>query len=561
VPITSSVFNDPLDATAGLRDDNPGSPARTVLRVRTAAASSGYLATAVLDDYDGGRWSFGSTFNPTGGRVPGVDGATNQEALGSIPVRQQVSLVARLPVPFLPALDRPVDVTGLEVAADAATGMLIPERANGGLAAYEVVSNAPLATLGSVPGADGVGGGRAIPGSDVALPPDSATAMGTVMRYLAGITDRRPAATVAFLQAVMTSLHADERRVDPGAPPSDPASSRTKPKAVRPVATTAPAPVRGNRSSGTSLSVVINAVVNQHRATPEQFATLYAMVARYLGVPARLVTGFRMGPGSDAGTRPAGSYLVTNRQAWTWVEIPVAGMGWLVADPTPDGVIGIGAPPPEAVQVTPTTVRPHQANAVPRSEITGRHAVAKPAAVRLPAHHSLPRWVLGMAVFGGVVIAATLLGPGLAGARRLLRRRARRRSEPALLAVGAWLELLDGLEQAGMSTNPADTIGEVAGATGQVFGPDLAQPVEEVGAVAEQAMFSVSGPPDGPAAQQAWATQQSLRRRLHRNLDRRQRARALLTVGSAPRRPSGSWGASGASGSQGDGQVPGSGPT
>jgi hypothetical protein len=437
----------------------------------------------------------------------------------------------------LPALDRPVAVTGLPVAVDAATGMLWPERGNGGPATYDVVSSAPPGTLESVPGADGVGGVGIVTAGDLALPPDSAAAMATVMRFLAGITGRRPAPTVAFLQAVMARLHTDERRVDLAASPPDSPSPRPQAKPARPVATTAPAP-RGNRSSGTSLSVVINAVVNQRRATPEQFATLYAMVARYLGVPARVVTGFRLRAGSDTGPGPAGSYPVTNRQAWTWVEIPVAGMGWLVADPTPDAVVGIGSSPPEAVRTAPTTVPPNRANAVPRSEITGRHAVARPALVRVPANHSLPRWVLGVAVTAGVLMAIALLGPGLAGARRLLRRRARRRPEPTQLAVGAWLELLDTLEQAGLAASPADTNAEVARAAGHVFGSDLAGPVEEVGSVAERAMFSVHGTPDQPAAQQAWATQQALRRTVHRSLDRRQRARALLAVGSAPRRPS-----------------------
>jgi Transglutaminase-like superfamily len=431
-------------------------------------------------------------------------------------------------------------VTGLPVAADAATGMLMPGSGRAGVATYQVVSEAPVVTLGRAPpadGVDGVGGVGGVSGGDVALPPNSASAMATAMRFVSTITGRRPAPTVAFLQAVMTSVHADERRVDPAAPSSDPASPRKKTKTTRPVPTATPAP-RGYRSSGTSLSVVINAVVNQRRATPEQFATFYAMVARYLGVPARVVTGFRIGPGSATGALPAGDYQVTNRQAWTWVEIPVAGLGWLVADPTPDAVVGLGPAPPQAVQTAPTTLPPQQANAVPRSEITGGHAVAKRVLVRAPTKKSLPWWLSVLAVLGSLLLAAALFGPGLAGARRIRRRRARRGDEPAELAVGAWLELLDGLQQAGLTTSPADTAEEVAGAAGQVFGSDLTRTVHQVGAVAERAMFSVHDPPDQPAAEHAWATQQTVRQTIHRRLDRRQRARAALAVGSAPRRPS-----------------------
>jgi hypothetical protein len=284
--------------------------------------------------------------------------------------------------------------------------------------------------------------------------------------------------------------------------------------------------------------VVINAVVNIRAATPEQFATFYALVARYLGVPARLVTGFRLAGGPGASPLAGGIHLVTNRQAWTWVEVPVAGVGWVVADPTPTAVTAASAPTPLPVQGTPTTVQPPQANAVPRTEIVGGHALGKPSAVHGPASARVPWWGVLLAVVGGVVLVLALLGPGLASARRALRRRARRRADPSELAVGAWLELLDTLEQAGMSAGPGDTSAEVADEAGRHFGPDVAEPVHEVGAVAEQAVFSVSGPPDEEAARRAWDTQRTVRLTLHRNLDRRQRARSLLVVGSAPRDPS-----------------------
>ena len=554
-PLATAVVIDPVDAIAGLRDDNPHAPARTVLRINTDRASNGYLAMAILDGYDGGVWGFDTTFHPTGGRVPAAPGGTaiaGGAGTGLSSVRQQDSLLAPLPVPFLPALDRPAEVAGVEVGVDTVTGMLLPSHAIGGATSYSVLSRTPLATLATVPSADGIGtiAGQNLPASgavssaDLALPSGSASALATALRFLAGITGHRPAPTVAFLRAVVSSLHADERRIDPGlapvaAPVSHPKTTSLKKKGApgRPVPTTVPQPVRGTRSGGTSLSVVINAVAINRAATPEQFATLYAMVARYLGVPARLVTGFRMAAGSNSGLAPAGTYQVTNRQAWTWVEVPVAGVGWVVADPTPDAVTGLAPPRPESVQATATTLAPPQANAVPRNEIAGGHAVAKRATVKVPKSHPVPWWVIGLALVGGSLVVLAAVGPGFAGARRIHRRRSRRGGEPARLAVGAWLELLDGLQQAGMTTGPGDTTMEVATEAGRHFGPDVTGPVQEIGAVADQAVFSVHSPPDQQAAQRAWAAQGAVRHAVHRSLDRRQRGRALLAVGSAPRLP------------------------
>jgi hypothetical protein len=546
-PVVTAVLDDPLDATAAFRDDDPHAPAHTVFRMATGQASSGYLATAILDDYDGGTWTFDATFRPSGGRIPAPVGAV-RGAVGSIGptlVRQEDTVVAPLPEPFLPVLDRPVAVTGLQIEADAATGMLMPDRA-ASLLSYAAVSDGPLVSLASVPGADGIGapagaapaasvpaGSGAASPADVTLPPNSTAALASALRFLASISGRRPGATVAFLQTALASLHADERRIDPALP----VSSGERDGPARPAAAIPPSPVRGSRSSGTSLSVVINAVINDRRATPEQFATLFALVARYLGVPARLVTGFRLGPSSGAGPVAAGTYEVTNRQAWTWVEIPVAGIGWVVADPTPDGVIGPGTSPPAPVQATPTTLPPTPANAVPRNEISGAHAVARPATVDRSPHPGVSMWGVVLAVLGGVLILAALLGPGLAGARRVLRRRARRQNDPSHLAVGAWLELLDSLQQSGMASTPGHTADEVATDAGRHFGPDVTGPVHEVGVIADQAMFSLHDPPDHQSAQRAWETQKAVRGAVRDRLDHRQRVRALLAVGSAPRRP------------------------
>jgi hypothetical protein len=97
--------------------------------------------------------------------------------------------------------------------------------------------------------------------------------------------------------------------------------------------------------------------------------------------------------------------------------------------------------------------------------------------------------------------------------------------------------VLDGLQQAGMSTGAGATVAEVAVEAGRHFGADVVEPVQEVGAVADRALCSSRLAPDRELAEQAWTVQGSLRRSVHQRLDRRQRARTWVAVGSAPARP------------------------
>jgi hypothetical protein len=541
-PLAMAVVTDPVNAMAQLRDGTPRTAPRPLLRVAIEQPSTGYLGMAVLDHYDGGIWSFNTTFEPTGGRVPSPPAGTPAPTASApvVSVRQRTTILASLPVPLLPALDRPVRVAGVDAVVDGMSGMLLSNHL-GRTTTYSVVSSGPSMTLGSVPQADGVGTAAGLssgPASaDLALPAGSQMALGTALRFLSTITGQRPAPTVAFLQAAMNSLHAVDRRVDPnissttGKPTATtvkrPASRTTRPTLRRPTAVTKPA--------GTSLAGVISAVTISRSATPEQFATFFAMIARYLGVPARVVTGFRTATSSGGAPVAAGDHTLTNRQAWTWVEIPVSGLGWVVADPTPNAGTPVPAQPAESVQAAPTTLPQLRANAVPISRDTGGHAVAKPAPIVLSRPHPLPGWVVALLIGLGVTALIAALGPGLAAARRLSRRRARRRGDAPALVVGAWLELLDSLQQAGMAAGRGDTSAEVAEEAGRHFGPEVTLPVLEVGDMAERAVFSVSDPPGPDDASEVWATQRSVRKTVHGGLDRRRRWRALLSVGSSPK--------------------------
>ena len=63
----------------------------------------------------------------------------------------------------------------------------------------------------------------------------------------------------------------------------------------------------------------------------EYFASAMAVMLRTVGIPSRLVNGFRGGEFNDL----TGSYIVRARDAHSWVEAYFPGSGWITFDPTP----------------------------------------------------------------------------------------------------------------------------------------------------------------------------------------------------------------------------------
>lgn len=63
----------------------------------------------------------------------------------------------------------------------------------------------------------------------------------------------------------------------------------------------------------------------------EYFASAMAVMLRTLGIPARVVNGFRNGEYNDV----TGEYIVRGRDAHSWVEAYIPGAGWTEFDPTP----------------------------------------------------------------------------------------------------------------------------------------------------------------------------------------------------------------------------------
>jgi hypothetical protein len=177
-----------------------------------------------------------------------------------------------------------------------------------------------------------------------------------------------------------------------------------------------------------------------------QFATSMAMMARSLGIPARLGVGFL--PGTSQGD---GTYTVTARQAHAWPELYFEGSGWVRFEPTP--AVQTGAPPrwsdPYADLVTgagPDTEAIAPTAAAPGASPATTPRATTPSAPQVE-EHDVPWAAVAVTVAVVMLVAA--------GAGLLARRRTARRAE--LVPERAWRHLRDHLAGRGLGWSEATT--------------------------------------------------------------------------------------------------------
>lgn len=497
-PVLQKAPVDPTDVAAQLRRADTH---RGLLTVRTSRPFDGYLPMVVLDDYDGDTWKLDTTFEPTGGRVPAPAGTPS----GGAVVVARATVDHPLPGPWMAVVGQPGTVGGTAVDYDPRTAMIVPAA---GLAAgthYVVQGRTPLRSLAGFDGAHLPALAGSPDPADLAVPASLQPYLDAVVRTVAADADVAPAPTLAFVAAMAAELRSADTEL------AVPAAAG---------ATTTDELDEG----GTSFAAVVHAVVTARQATPEQFATLLALMARAEGVPARVVVGFRL-PGAATGRAVGGHgpVTLTGADVWTWVEVPVAGTGWVAVDPTPTTAGAPPAPAGSSSSVTRAPSSPTQAVAVPGS---GGHALAAPVRHVAPAGAAWwPWWVVAAAV----VVLAALGTPALTWLRRRRRRSRRRRGEPSAQVVGAWHEVLDTLAESRCRGLRPLTTTEVAEAAADRLGPEVAAPVARVGALADRALFSSLAVSSTEAAS-AWAEGEQVRLACRRAMGPADRLRSHLTV-------------------------------
>lgn len=243
----------------------------------------------------------------------------------------------------------------------------------------------------------------------------------------------------------------------------------------------------------------VEAFLRERRGFCQQFASTFALMARSLGVPARVAVGFTQGDAVPVASSPAAAppgdmteYVVRGRHAHTWPEVRLDGIGWVPFEPTTGrgnpqaesytGVEAQQAPVPAETATTttsPTTTAPADQQSTTTVEpgrldtTDGRSDVTDASSGSGPL-----RWI-------GLVVAAASL---VAGAVLVLRRRRRwhrTSGDPDAGRVqGAWQRTLTDLAALGIATRPSDTPLEVARRVAEsnaLDGPALDSPADTDG--------------------------------------------------------------------------------
>jgi transglutaminase-like putative cysteine protease len=221
----------------------------------------------------------------------------------------------------------------------------------------------------------------------------------------------------------------------------------------------------------------------------EYFAAALAVMLRSVGIPARVVNGFQRGEWN-----PYGHYfMVRLRDAHSWVEAYVAGLGWVSLDPTPRAEAELGGRWAEAMLwLDALRMRWHRyvVNWSLRDQINTAWAIRQ--MVRQPQP-----W-LGVPWPERRLVVALVLAAG--GAAWLVVRLGRRRAGPTGRAARRlppfYAAALRRLARRGFRPAPHETAREFAGRVAAAA-PEWATPLTRLTVAYERVRFGAAPPEDG----------------------------------------------------------------
>lgn len=394
-----------------------------------SATYASYWRLTALDTFDGTVWSSDASYQRASGHLPGASPGAGRSTRDTFSVRNLDSV-------WLPAAFRPVALTAASASYNPRSSSIIGNRATSDGLSYTVSSVLPTFTTGELASVRSDRGDPSLR-NDLALPSSLPPQIAQIARQ-AVKGETSPYGKALALQQFF----------------------------------------RGGRftyslsvSEGDDNQALLTFLTKTHAGFCQQFAGAYAVMARAVGIPARVAVGFT--PGVKG---PDGRYHVYGTDAHAWPEVYLDRFGWVPFEPTPSrgapgaeaytGVTPAQAPSP--VSVTTSSVGPAPspagggagvsslARGLSNLVASGNGGGSSPA--RAPGGGAPIGWIALFAL-AFVMLARGTVVPASRWRRR---RRRRARAAGAQRVLVAWEEAAEALSRAGTSPRPSETYGEFA---------------------------------------------------------------------------------------------------
>jgi len=298
-----------IDTTLRLGEDLARPPEVEVMIVRTSAPTAPYLRDSTVSRFDGEAWE--------SDRVRTVD-LDSDGAFGGVAVDEEIRLteyvttveVVSLASPRPPVPYPAVAVDGLRGRWSAASYNRTVLGAAGTTQGqrYEVVTTVPGPTLEQIRSRSA--GAADQPEGAVELPADLSPIVGDLAAHVTAESTNDYDALVAL----QTWFRSPEFNYSQNAPVGD-----------------------GFDGSGAD---VVAQFLEKREGYCTHFASAFALMARTLGMPSRIVEGYLPGSATSDAVERETVYSVSSDQRHAWPEVLFEGIGWVSFEPTK----GLGVP-------------------------------------------------------------------------------------------------------------------------------------------------------------------------------------------------------------------------
>ena len=446
---------------ATVQSQQVADPPQPLFTVSGEGARTHLLRVAALDEFDGATWTAPhDQFLPAGHQLP-----TDPLLTGGSPITLHVQ-VTGLESPFLPIAGTPTTLDGQDLGYAARSAVLATGA--GSTAPFDYTVTGLVASYDALP-----------PDAVVAAPPDESD-------YLA--LPPPP----AVLSQIATQI------TDGAATPYGKLLLLAAYLKAQPYDLTA----RPGESYGAITRMLAKAHPGDDDGFAEQHASAFAVLARILGIPARVAVGYLVDPAQLVSGQ---DIVVTTRSAHAWAEVPIDGFGWVPFETVDLGSAPVSIPAQDE-QAAPDLER---AGPIQVSDSTTTHpGDTGPGGVAAVLQ--------GTAIGGFVLVLVMVLTAALIvmekGRRRWRRRHA---GTPSARVVGAWREVEDRLLERGVRSPRSASAADTAAAAITALGTP-ADAARRLAPMVGAALFAPEEP-DPDTVREAWTTADRLRADLRRS--------------------------------------------